>query len=698
LVKITILSLTLEKQEKKKKYKKIKNILIKLTKITFFGFFLFIVGIIFTIIVISAGIYTKYSKEFEEIKPQSNSTQLVFYDKNNNEIFRGYGAAEPTRIKLSDMPETVVQATLAAEDTDFYEHGAVDFKSLIRAVYVSWNNEEGDVITKIKRLSSEDSYIQGGSTITQQLVKNIYLTQERTFKRKIKEVIFAYKLESKYSKDEIMEMYLNEIYYGEQALGIENAATIYFGKNAKDLTLAEASILAGVPAAPTYYSPFDDTFENSKKRQEYVLQRMYVNKKITLEEAKEAANKLLIFSHSTEQTLNKYPYFNQFVKEEVAKELSTDNLSNSGIKVYTSLDPEKQDIAEEQVKIWLKKLSYKGATNSAVVIADPESNEILAMVGGVNWETSKVNVATSDRQPGSSFKPIVYATALENSYTAATILNDKYVNFGGIPAYIPRNYNGGYSGYVTLRNALARSLNIPAVEMAKLVGVDKIIDMAHNLGISGINNGSTTYGLSLALGSAEVKLVEMVEAYSTFADEGKRMPQTSILKILNKNNENISTTKRKKQQVISEETSFIISSILSDNTARSVTFGSSSPLKTEKITAVKTGTTDNYADSWTIGYSPSLVVGVWMGNNDHTSMKQVSGIEGAAYIWHDIITECLEATENEQFEKPDGIEEAWINPYTGVIATYKSAPNILEYFKKGTIPSTKVDLSYLKQF
>lgn len=688
----------MEEEKKKNKNNNLKSGIKKTLKILLGGLFLFVTGSLLAATFCVAGIYLSYSAEFDKIKPRSNSTQLVFYDKNGNEIFRGYGAAEPTRIKLSEIPSTVLDATLAAEDINFYNHGAVDFKSLARVVYVNWNSDSGDTLDKIKRLVSEDSYVQGGSTITQQLVKNIYLTNERTFKRKLKEIIFSYKLETKYSKDEILEMYLNEIYYGEQALGIENAANIYFDKEAKNLTLAEASMLAGIPASPTYYLPFDDTYENSKKRQEYVLQRMYLSGNITLEKAKEAANTQLYFNHSSNLILNKYPYFNQYVREELSKILSVEDLNDSGVKVYTTLDPEKQEIAESQVNSWLNKLAYRGATNSSVVIANPKTNEIVAMVGGSDWETSKVNVATSERQPGSSFKPIVYATALESGYTAATVLHDKYVNFGGTPPYIPKNYNGGYSGYVTLRNALARSLNIPAVELARMVGVDKVINSAHNLGITSINNDPSAYGLSIALGSAEVKLVDMVEAYSVFADTGKRMPQTSILKIEDKNNETINMPKRKKQQIISAETAYIISNILSDNTARSITFGSNSPLKTIKTTAVKTGTTENYADSWTIGYSPSIVVGVWMGNNDNTPMKYVSGVEGAAYVWHDIITQCLQNSDNEDFIKPASIEEAWISPYTGALASYKARPNKLEYFKKGTVPGIKVDLGYLRQF
>lgn len=657
----------------------------KSLKIVFVGLLLFIA----TSLLIGAfwvlGTYFKYSQEFESVKPQSNSTQLVMYDSAGTEIFRGFGAAEPDRVELGKIPETVKLATLAAEDVDFYKHGALDMKGIGRAVYLNWTNSDSTGLARVTGLLSEGNYSQGGSTITQQLVKNIYLTDEKSFDRKIKEAVFAYKLEGKYSKDQILELYLNEIYYGEQSLGIKNATRIYYNKDISTLSLAEASMLAGLPQAPTYYSPIHGDEAAAKKRQEYVLQKMYLAGNIDLETAKDAANAPLDF-YGKDLSTDKFPYFSQFVKDELTSKLGAENIENTGLKVYTSLDSSKQLAAETRVNENLKKLSYRGASNAAVVIADVQNNTILAMVGGSDWQKSKVNVATSLRQPGSSFKPIVYATGLENGFTAASLLNDKYTNYGGNPAYVPKNYSGGYSGNVTLRNALARSLNTTAVAMGQSVGIDKVIDMAHTLGITSLNAGADNYGLPLALGSGEVKLVDMVEAYSTFADGGKRMPQTSILKVTGSNGAEIALAKRSKVQVLDAQTAYIISSILSDNKARSVTFGSVSPLKTTKTTAVKTGTTDNYNDSWTMGYSPDYVVGVWMGNNDRTPMKQVSGIEGAAYVWHDIMTDILANTPDEAFTKPEGIEEAWINPYTGKKATYNGGYNLLEYFKTGTSP------------
>jgi membrane peptidoglycan carboxypeptidase len=333
-------------------------------------------------------------------------------------------------------------------------------------------------------------------------------------------------------------MYFNEIYYGAQSLGIKNAAKTYFNKDVKDLDLAEASMLAGLPQAPSYYSPLGDNLDASKKRQEYVLQQMYYANFITIDQAKEAANQDLVY-YGQQTTLNKYPYFNQFVKDELSTIFDKAEIENKGLKVYTTLDSTKQDIVEKAIKDELVKLAYRGASNAASVAADPKTGEILAMVGGSDYTKSKVNVATSLRQPGSSFKPIVYATGLENGYTAATIFNDKYVNFGGNPPYAPRNYDGKFHGYVSMRYALAQSLNIPAVEMGKLAGIDKVINTAHLMGISSINNKPESYGLSLSLGSGEVKLVDMVSAYSVFSNGGKKANQTSIIKIINSKNEEI---------------------------------------------------------------------------------------------------------------------------------------------------------------
>lgn len=643
----------------------------------------------FSVIAISYIYYLKIKGDFTTLKPRVNATQITIYDKEGQIIYESYGSKTPERVNLKDLPEVVKQSTLAAEDLDFYKHDAYDIKGIFRAVFENYKKSGN-----LSVLFDESSYSQGGSTITQQLVKNRYLTNERSFGRKIREIVYASELEKKYSKDEILEAYLNEIYYGEQALGIENAAKIYFGKKAKDLTLAEASMLAGLPQAPTKFSPVTGDFLESKKRQEYVLQRMLAANYIELDKAKEAANEFLTFS-GKKQFISKYPFFTDWVMSELAATFGKEFTDKGGVSVYTSLDPKIQDISEKSVSKNLLTFKTRNVGNAAAVVLDPKTGEIKAMVGGKDYNESKVNVATSFRQPGSSFKPIVYATGLEEGYTANTKFIDKYVNFGGNPGYAPRNFDGGYRGYVTMRKSLSWSLNIPAVEMLSLVGLDKVISQSEKFGVN-IGEEAKKCGLALALGCKEVRLLDMVSAYAVFGDEGNYKKPTAIKKLVDNRGETIYEPKTKMKQAISKENAYIITNILSDINTRRTVFGFRNKLELDRPAAAKTGTTDNYTDSWTIGFTPDLVCGVWMGNNDRKPMQQVPGIEGAAFIWNDIMSQSLKDTPKSEFKRPESVIEARINPQTGVIAT---SGGIVEIFKKGTEPKgAKEDLSYLNRF
>jgi penicillin-binding protein 1A len=335
--------------------KKTKKYLAKSLKIFGWGIFLLFTTIILVVTFWVIGMYFQYSSEFASTPPQSNSTQLVMYDKDGNEIFRGYGAAEPNRVTLNDIPQVIKNATLAAEDVNFYKHGPIDFKGILRAIYINWQNSDQHGLAKLEGLFTEGDYSAGGSSITQQLVKNIYLTSEKSFDRKFKEIVFSYKLEGKYSKDKILELYLNEIYYGEQALGIKNAAKIYFNKDLSQLDLAEASMLAGLPQAPTTDSPISGDINAAKQRQVYVLQQMYLAKMITLDQAKEAANEELVY-YGKQDVVDMYPYFDQFVKDELTAKLGNEDVEDKGLKVYTSLDPTIQQITETRVAQNLVKL------------------------------------------------------------------------------------------------------------------------------------------------------------------------------------------------------------------------------------------------------------------------------------------------------------------------------------------------------
>lgn len=670
-------------------------------RILFFSFLAALGTMIILGVILVFATYGNYKKSFDSAHVKNNSTQNIFYDKGGTIIYESYGAKSPDMVTLSDVPDEVKKATLAAEDSGYYSHGAIDPKGLLRAAVVNIRSSNRAGFSKVYDLFNEKDYSQGGSTITQQLVKNLYLTNEKSFDRKIKEVVYAFELEKKWSKDKILEEYLNNVYYGEQALGIKNASMAYFGKPLNQLDLAEITMIVGLPAAPTQLDPISGDFNEAKKRQEYVLTQMVNQGTITLDEAKKAANEPLYFAESKtgNDLVLLHPYFVDYVKRELEGSLGKDLVDRGGLTVYTTLDPKNQQIAEDQAAIYMKKFAYRKVSNAAVVVLDNKEGTISALLGGVDWEKSKINMAISERQPGSSFKPIMYTAGLLNGYTAATKLIDKYVNFGGIPPYIPRNYDGSYHGNITVHYALSNSLNVPAVEMTKLVGVEKVIETAKLLGITSINRDPGSYGLSIGLGSAEVSPFQMTRAFSVFANGGEKLNYTGIDHVVGNTGSTIQTHRRLGEKAIDPRVAYIMTNILSDTKARAMVFGTFNPLSLpDRKVAAKTGTTDDFADSWTMGFTPQYTVGVWMGNNDRTKMARISGIEGAAYIWQDVMKNLHKGLAAEEFVKPDGLSTAWVNPLTGIPATYQRAPNILEYFIPGTEPKKNQDFSYLKQF
>jgi 1A family penicillin-binding protein len=648
--------------------------------------------------VIAVSTYINYANEFKSLTPKSNTTKNIFYDKNGKIFYESFGAAPPTEVTIEDVPQLVIDATLASEDSDFYQHGAIDPAGIARAALINFKNSKKNGLSRFSDLFNEEEYSQGGSTITQQLVKNIYLSNERSFDRKIKEVVYAYELERKHTKDDIFEMYLNNVYFGEQSLGIVNASKIYFGKELKQLSLAEVSMIVGLPAAPSRLSPISGDFEAAKERQKYVLSQMYYEEKITLEEAQKASATTLNLNAETERASIKYPYFVDYVKKELRDKLGEEAYESGGLKIHTTLDPGIQKITEQAATKHVATLKYRNVTNAAALVLDNKTGEVRAMLGGLDYNKSKVNVTTSKRQPGSSFKPIVYTAGLLNKYTASSRLWDGRVNFGGIPPYIPRNYDGGYRGYVTVRTALSNSLNVPAVEMTKLVGVEKVLKTAELLGIDSLDQNGE-FGLSIGLGSGEVTLLDMVQAYSTFANLGERPNPTVINSVVDSSGSEIYLQPESKERVLDPKISYIMTSILSDNYARRLVFGSNSVLQLgNRPVAAKTGTTDSFADNWTMGYTPQYTVGVWVGNNDHSVMRSLPGLQGAAPIWNSVMKGIHQNLKIVNFEKPKGLEEVWISPYTGLPSTYKNKPNVLEYFLPGTAPDRNERFDYLRQF
>ncbi len=559
-----------------------------------------------------------------------------------------------TVIPYQDMGTNILNATVAIEDSDFYKHYGIRISSIIRATI--WAELTG-------------RRIQGGSTITQQLIKNTLLTPRRTLTRKIKEWILSIKLERIMSKEKILTLYLNEVPYGGNIYGIDEASKLFFGKAPTELTLAEASYLAAIPNAPTYYSPYGKHVKELNDRKNLVLQRMLDLKFITKKKYKEAVNEKVVFLPEQPAHIAA-PHFVFFVKKYLEKEYGVAAVEEGGLKVVTTLDYNLQEEAEKIVAVDAKinEKKYNGS-NAAVVVIDPKTGQILAMVGSRDYFDKKIdgnfNVATALRQPGSSFKPIVYAEAFKKGYTDKTTLFDVPTEFNsscgalGKPlpdfpkakCYMPTDFNTKYRGPMTLRNALAQSINIVAIKLLYLVGIPDTIKMAHNLGITSLNDPGR-YGLSLAIGGGETSLLDMTSVFGVFANDGVRNPYQSILSVRDSSGKILEQYKNKGYRVLAPNTARIISSILSDNKARTPTFGAYSILVIPgNDVAVKTGTTNDDKDAWTIGYTPSVAVGVWVGNNNDTPMKR-GGATMAGPIWHSVIKDAIKEYPGVSFKKP----------------------------------------------
>lgn len=603
-----------------------------------------------------------------------NKTGVTLLDRKGRPFYQFYDARSDTHIALGKIAVHAQQAAISAEDKDFYDHPGFSPRGIINAI---WQNIRPGGLNS------------GGSTITQQLVASALLSKERSLIRKYQELVLSIEIERRYSKDEILEMYLNSVYFGEGAFGIEDASRVYFNKPASKLNLAESSMLLGLLPAPSVFSPLSGDPEKAASRQEYVLNRMVANGQITEEQATAAKKQRLSFNTQQEQQDFKAPHFALMAKQELEEKYGEEKIARSGYRVTTSLDLDWQKAAETAVADQVAALEYSNVSNGAAVVIDPKTGAIRALVGSKNWydkKLGKFNIATATRQPGSSFKPIVYATGIENrDFTAATLWRDQATDFGG--GYRPNNYDLTFRGNVTTRRALSISLNIPAVAALQKTGIDKTISQAKKLGITTLDDDAN-YGLSMALGSAPANLTEMTNAYATFADQGKFKDSTAIYAISDKNNSQIFKHSVKTKQAISEQTSFIISSMLSDPVARSEVFGSSLNLADGRLAAVKTGTTENYRDAWTIGYTPSIVVGVWIGNNDNSEMSTIAGSSGAAPIWRNIMQEVLLGSDHQQFTVPSGLTSRSICRNNGALAQTSGGNTLTEYFIPGTLPTT----------
>lgn len=576
-------------------------------------------------------------------KMSAQSTQI--FDRNGKLLYEIHGDQNRIMADWNEIPDNVKNATISVEDKNFYKEGGFSIFGIGRAIV--------GVVTGNHALG-------GGSTITQQYVKNSLLTNEYSFVRKIKELILATEIDQRYTKQDILKMYLNEIPYGSNAYGIKVAAKTYFNKDLKDLTLAEAATLAAMPQAPTYYSPYGTHKKDLMERKDMILDLMADQKYITKDERDAAKKQELAFSNNPYGTITA-PHFVEYVREQLVAKYGENMVDTGGLKVYTTLDLEKQKYAEEAIatNVDKNKARYK-ASNAGLVAMDPKTGQILAMVGSrdffdVNID-GNVNVTTSERQPGSSFKPFAYATLFkQDSWGAGSFLYDLKTDFGG--GYIPQNYDGKFRGPLTVRSALQNSLNIPAVKALYIAGLDNTIATAHAMGITTLNDPSQ-YGLSIVLGAGEVKLMDMTNAYGVFANQGVKQDPTWMMRIEDNKGKVIDEYKDKSgKRVLDTQVAYLISNILSDDPARAATFGAGSALTLPgRPVAAKTGTTNSYKDAWTMGYTPSLVAGVWAGNNDGTPMSAAGGSIAAAPIWHDFMKKALAGTAVEQFSRPSGIK------------------------------------------
>lgn len=617
-------------------------------------------GVLF---LVAAGTVLWWSRDLPDPQAIDNrrareSTKI--FDASGTHLLYEIGEVHRTRVPLDQISTQLRQATLAAEDDQFYQHHGLDLAGIIRGVVV-------------KPLTGYR--IQGGSTITQQLIKNSILTSERTLRRKIKEAVLALELEQRFSKDQILEMYLNDIPYGSRTAGVEAAAQTYFGGRAADVSLAQAAILAALPKAPTYYSPYGSHFEDLKRRQENILDRMVDLGMVERPRAQAAKEEQLQFLPARENI--QAPHFVFYVKELLEEEYGERVVEQGGLHVITTLDMRLQTMAEDTLKKNVERLANAGASNAALVAIDPKTGDILAMVGSVDYFNEEidgnVNVAVRHRSPGSSIKPFVYAAAFQKGYTPETLLLDAETDFG--QGYKPKDYDLGERGPISMRLALANSLNIPAVQTLYLAGVRNATELAQAMGMESLNDPDR-YGLSLVLGGGEVRLLDETAAYGVFANEGVHHPARALLKVTSHDQQLFDASEQENpgQNVLDPQITRLVTSILSDNSARALIFGTGSPLQLgSRPVAAKTGTAQEFRDGWTMGYTPSLVTGVWVGNNDNSPMKERSdAVRVAAPIWNQFMREALAGTPIEQFVRPAPLANVPAGILTGQLPEVKA--------------------------
>ncbi len=588
-------------------------------------------------------------KATNSTKIYDRTQQTVLYDLNTD--------VRRENVSLASTSPYVRQATISIEDSGFYHHSAISVTAIIRSL-----------ITDI----AHRSFVQGGSTLTQQVVKNSLLTQKKTVVRKIQEWALAFKLEGHYSKDQILELYLNSAPYGGNLYGVEAASRAYFGIDANSLDIAQSAYLAALPQSPTYYSPFGNNVSALESRKNTVLLRMYELGYITKEQYTKAKNEIVTFDRQKNSSIIA-PHFVFYIRQYLENKYGPEVI-NQGLTVVTTLDTSLQSSAESIVsKYALKNTTKFKASNASLVAIDPKTGQILAMVGSRNYFDTQIdgayNATLALRQPGSSFKPFVYAAALNNGYTPDTVIWDLPTQFSTScspsdnynstpPCYSPGNYDGQFRGPMTFTTALAQSINVPAVKILYLAGMQNVINLAKSMGITSLGTPSQ-YGLSLALGAAEVRLLDLTDAYGTFANDGTYNPPAGVLKVLDTNGNVLEEFTAHPSQVLDPGVAHDMSSMLSDNEARQPEYPAVNPFHFPGYdVAAKTGTTNDSRDAWTIGYTPSIVVGVWAGNNDNSPMvKEIAGYI-VAPMWNEFMQVVLAKYPVTYFGQPRTIPDS----------------------------------------
>lgn len=661
------------------------------------GLQLFRLIAVFSFLVVIIGItgffvlFAYYSRELpkpgEVVRRTGYSTRI--FDRNGVLLYDLFDDERSIPIKIDQVPESLKKATIAIEDKDFYKHQGFDWLTIFRIPY--------NMLVRQR--------VVGGSTLTQQLVKNALLSNERSVERKFKEFVLSLQIERTFSKDEILEMYLNEAPYGGNGRGVGIASEMYFAKNVKDLSLTESIILAGLPQRPSAYSPYSGRTDEAgqplwKMRSLGVARRMLEDGYLTQEEYDSVIADFENVVFSRLATNVKAPHFVFYVRD-VLEEQYGEGVATAGLSVVTSLDWRIQEEVQKIVEEELEKVKNVDISNGAVLIIDPKNGEILAMIGSKNYDDKEIGgeynvVVDGLRQPGSAIKPLTYLAYLRKGYTPATMIVDAETVFQATDAdkpYQPKNYDGTFRGPVSIRNSLGSSLNIPAVKALAIVGVEEFLKTAEEFGLKALAptpENLKRFGLAVTLGGAEVHMIDLVNAYSSFANGGLKNEPVSILKVTDASNRKLFEYRPVQGlRIMSEGEAFLINNILADNSARALAFGTGSLLNMGPGVSVKTGTTNDQRDNWAIGWTNTAIVGVWVGNNDNSPMKRVaSGVTGATPIWRRSLEAVLKIQDQkpQAWAMPEEVEEVEVNAISGYPA-YGDLPTKKDYVIKGTLPS-----------